>query len=90
MIDKKYYGNAVEAILITIFEKYCMGNRKVEDINEVINTFNLAAYIASTYQLKEIELIKGYQSSMNEMLEGDYKKYRIFEENNIYKLVSFV
>lgn len=90
MIDKKYYGNSVEAILITIFEKYCVGSREVEDIKEVISTLNLASYIATTYQLKEIKLIKDYQSSMNEMLEGDYKKYRIFEENNVYKLVSFV
>ncbi len=87
MINKKYYGNAVEAILITINEKYYMGYQRLEDIKEVINTFNFASYMASTYGLKEIECIKDYQLGINESLKDSESPYRIFEENNTYKLV---
>lgn len=49
--NKKYFGNAVQAILDTAIEKYCVGGE--ENIEAIVRLLNTALDMAFMYDLKE-------------------------------------
>lgn len=85
--NKKYFGNAVDAILKTIIETYCVMSD--ETITDIINMFNTAHIVSAMWDLKEIEKVEKYCNQLNQILASDNSEYRILKEDNTYKLVTF-
>lgn len=86
--NKKYFGNAVDAILETIVETWCVMND--ETIIDIVNMFNTAHIVAAMWDLKEIEKVENRCNQFNHILSGDNSKYRILKEDNTYTLVTVV
>lgn len=86
--NKKYFGNAVDAILKTIIETYCVMSD--ETIADIINMFNTAHIVSAMWDLKEIEKVEKYCNQLNQILASDNSKYRILKEDNTYTLVTVV
>lgn len=84
--DKKYFGNAVKAILCTLDEIYCCIGE--DDIESIVNMFNTAHIVAAMWDLKEINLVEEHMLFINTELSNDDSIYRIIKENNTYKLVT--
>lgn len=53
--NKKYFGNAVQAILDTAIEKYCVGGE--ENLEAIARLLNTAIDMAVMYDLKEFNSI---------------------------------
>lgn len=82
--NKKYFGNAVQAILRTVTETYCvMGDETIKDIVKMLNTAHI---VSGMWDLKEIDKIENYVDDFNKILQSDNSKYQIIKENNEYML----
>jgi len=86
--NKRYYGNAVQAILNTVMEKYCVHGDESMEI--IIDLLNVAEDMAFMWDLKEIDYVEKHCSTINENLFYDGSDYRIYKENHTYQLVSLV
>lgn len=84
--NKKYFGNAVQAIFNTAIEKYCVNGD--ESIATIVNLLNVAYDMAFMWNLWEIIKICGVCNKINKLLVNDNSDYRILEEKNTYKLVK--
>ena len=87
-INKKYYGNAVDAILKTITEEYTIMG--VDTIEDIVNMFNVAHIVAAMWLLKEIDIVKEFCEDFNKRLASDNHEYRILNCGNKYELVKVV
>jgi len=86
--SKKCYGDAVQAILNTAMEKYCVHGDESMEI--IVNLLNVAEDMAFMWDLKEIDYVEKYSLTINENLFHDGSDYRIYKENHTYQLVSLV
>ncbi len=86
--NKKYYGNAVQAILNTVMEKYCVHGD--ESMETIIDMLNVAENMAFMWDLKEIDYVEKHCLAINENLFYDGSDYRIYKENHTYQLVSLI
>lgn len=85
--NKKYYGNAVQAILDTAIEKYCSnGCETEEEMREIINLLNVAEDMTIFYDLMENESVHYQAIMINSLLIDDNRKYRILREKDGFKL----
>ncbi len=88
MKHKKYYGNAVQTILNTAMEKYCVHGDDAMEI--IIDMLNVAEDMAFMWDLKEIDYVEKHCLTINENLFYDGSDYRIYKENHTYQLVSLI
>ena len=85
--SKKYYGTAVQAILDTVFEKYCSSGCETEtEVMDIVNLLNVAEDMAMFYDLKEFHFVEYQMAMINSLLIDDNNKYRILKEGFGYKL----
>lgn len=82
--NKKYFGNAVQAILRTVTETYCVTGD--ETIKHIVKMLNTAHIVSGMWGLKEINSIKTYVDNFNKILQSDNSKYHIIKENDEYVL----
>ncbi len=76
--EKKYYGNAVQAILDTVKEKYCVhGDDAVESIAKLLN---VAIDMAFMWDLKEFNSVFNTCAEINSFLIDDNSKYAIYRK----------
>ena len=73
--NKKYFGNAVQAILDTTIEKYCVGGE--ENIHIIVRLLNTALDMAYMYDLKEINEPSKTCAQINDWLRFDGNHYQI-------------
>lgn len=86
--NKKYYGMAVQAILDTVIEKYCVHGDEAIEI--IVDMLNIAEDMAFMWELKELLYVENYCVTINENLLLDGSDFRIYKEENTYQLVSLV
>ena len=85
--NKKYFGNAVQAILDTVLEKYCSSGCETEsEVMDIVNLLNVAEDMAMFYDLKEFHFVEYQMAMINSLLIDDNNKYRILKEGFEYKL----
>lgn len=79
MKNKKYYGNAVQAILDTAIEKYCVDGD--ENLQTIVRLLNTAVDMAFMYDLKEFGLVFSTCAKINSMLMDDKGNYGIYRKD---------
>ncbi len=85
--NKKYYGNAVQAILDTAVGKYCSNGCETEtEAKEIVNLLNVAEDMTCFYDLWDET--DNHANEINSLFIEDGQKYRIIKEGFTYKLVT--
>lgn len=80
--NKKYYGDAVQVILDTAIEKYCIGGE--ENIQAITRLLNIAFDIAYMYDLKEIDAVFHTCAQINSLLQESKSKYSIYRKGYVF------
>ena len=86
--NKKYLGNAVQAILDTVIEKYRVGGE--ENIQAIVRLLNTSLDMAFMYDLKEINEPSKTCAQINDWLRHDGSNYRIHRRGYKYFIMSTI
>ncbi len=76
--NKKYFGNAVQAILDTAIEKYCVGGD--DNLQNIVKLLNTAIDMAFMWDLKEFNSVFNTCAEINSFLIDDNSKYVIYRK----------
>ena len=73
--NKKYFGNAVQAILDSVIEKYCVGGE--DNLASIVKLLNAGIDMAFMWNLKEFNSVMDTCAEINSFLMDDDSKYKI-------------
>ena len=73
--NKKYFGNAVQATLDSVIEKYCVGGE--DNLASIVKLLNAAIDMAFMWNLKEFNSVIDTCAEINSFLMDDNSKYQI-------------